>query len=55
MADVILKWLDEEIESHKAKENEEATSWGRGFHNGSMTEAIQLRVKIKEIMKCGQL
>lgn len=51
----ILEYLDEEVERHKEQENEESTSWGRGFENGSMTEAIQLRVKIRELMmgECG--
>ena len=49
----IINMLDKEVERHKAQENEETTTWGRGFENGSMTEAMLLKSKIREIMKCG--
>lgn len=53
MIDKIINLLDEEVERHKAQESEETTTWGRGFENGSMTEAMLLKSKIREIMKCG--
>ena len=47
----LLEDLDKEIEINQARENESSTKWDRGFYNGCATEAIQLRVKIREIMK----
>lgn len=49
MIDKLLKYLDEEVERHKDQENREPMSWGRGFENGALTEAIQLRIKIREM------
>ena len=46
----LIEALDEEIQRHKAMENEEATSWGRGFHNGAMTEAVVLKGIVKKVL-----
>ncbi|WP_156945466.1 hypothetical protein [Anaerovibrio sp. RM50] len=51
MVDKLLKFLDEEVERHKDQENREARPWDRGFEVGAMTEAIQLRIKVRELMK----
>lgn len=52
---ILLQYLDEEVERHKEAEGKQPKSWGRGFHTGSMTEAIHLRIKVRELMKvCGQ-
>lgn len=45
----ILNWLDCEIERHKEAENAEATSWGRGFHNGSMTECLLIKTYLRSL------
>ena len=45
----LMKWLNEEIERHKAAENAESTSWGRGFHNGSMTQCLLMRTFIRSL------
>lgn len=50
-AEELLKHLDAEIERHKEQEGKEAMSWGRGFENGSMTEAIILRNMVRSIMR----
>ena len=47
----LIDWLNERIEEHKGKENKESSQWGRGFENGSLTECIVLKSKIREIMK----
>jgi hypothetical protein len=49
MIDELLKYLDEEVERHKDQENRETQTWDRGFENGALTEAIQLRIKIREM------
>lgn len=55
MIDELLKFLDEEVERHKDQENRETKPWERGFENGALTEAIQLRIKVRELMRaCGQ-
>lgn len=46
----LIKWLDEEVEKHKGKENAEPTTWGRGFENGAMTECILLKQKIRQLI-----
>ncbi len=55
MVEKLLEFLDEEVERHKDQENREPKSWGRGFENGALTEAIQLRIKVREFLKCGAL
>ena len=47
----LLEYLDEEIAKHREKENAQSTVWERGFENGSMTEAILLRNKVRAILK----
>lgn len=47
----LIKQIEEEIERHKLAENTEQTSWGRGFHNGSMTEAIVLKRMVRDYLK----
>lgn len=55
MIDKLLEYLNDEIERHKDQENREPMSWGRGFENGALTEAIQLRIKVRELSKaCGR-
>ena len=55
MIDKLLEYLNDEIERHKEQENREPMSWGRGFENGALTEAIQLRIKVRELSKaCGR-
>lgn len=46
----LIKWLDEEVEKHREKENTEPTTWGRGFENGAMTECILLKQKIRQLI-----
>lgn len=49
--EVLINWLEDEIQRHKDGENSEATAWGRGFENGSLTEAIILKSKIRQLIK----
>lgn len=51
MIDKLLKYLDDEVERHKDQENREPMSWGRGFENGALTEAILLRIKIRALLQ----
>ena len=48
--DKILRYLDEEVERHKEEEGMQTKPWDRGFHNGSMTEAIILRNAVRGMM-----
>lgn len=46
----IMDFLNAEVERHKDQEGMEKMSWGRGFENGSMTEAIITRNFIRGLM-----
>ena len=48
--DKLLDFLTAEIETHREKENASDKPWDRGFECGAMTEAIQLRVKVREFL-----
>jgi hypothetical protein len=47
---MLLKYLNEEVERHKESEGMQTKSWDRGFHNGSMTEAIILRGIVRKMV-----
>ena len=49
--EALINWLEDEIQRHKDRENSEVTPWGRGFENGSLTEAIILKIKIRQLIK----
>lgn len=53
--EALINWLEDEIQRHKDGENSEVTSWGRGFENGSLTEAIILKIKIRQLIKEGKV
>ena len=46
----IMDYLQEEVIVHRQRENTEKV-WDRGFENGSLTEAIKIRNKIKHYVK----
>ena len=48
---LLIEWLDTEVERHREAENAEATTWGRGFHNGSMTEAVMIRCGVRKLLE----
>ena len=53
--EALINWLEYEIQRHKDRENSEVTPWGRGFENGSLTEAIILKSKIRQLIKEGKV
>ncbi|MBE6105980.1 hypothetical protein [Anaerovibrio lipolyticus] len=51
----IKKIVYRETEKQVKAENRETKPWERGFENGALTDAIQLRIKVRELMRaCGQ-
>ena len=53
--EALINWLEDEIQRHKHGENSEVTIWRRGFENGSPTEAIILKSKIRQLIKEGKV
>lgn len=51
MGTKILDLLQDEIDKHQDPENvDQSSSWGRGFGEGALAEAILLKNKIRKII-----
>ena len=51
MGTKIMDLLQDEIDKHQNPENvDQSSSWGRGFGEGALAEAISLKNKIHKIL-----